>query len=144
MADAPLLHHVSRLLDREGPAQGAFAHAPSGLHLLRHPAPTGQDASVYRPLLCLVLQGAKEVGTSRRTLRVADGQSLVVSHALPVVSRITEATPDRPYVALVFPIVCVCKISKVCVPPGLEQCAELRPALGDAGTENFRSRKHVY
>jgi AraC-like DNA-binding protein len=104
MVPTPLLHHVSALLDREGPAQGALAHAPSGMHFLRFSSPTGQDATVYRPLLCLVLQGAKEVGTSARTLRVADGQSLVVSHALPVVSRITEAAPDRPYVALVFPI----------------------------------------
>jgi AraC-like DNA-binding protein len=32
------------------------------------------------------------------------GQSLVVSHALPVVSRITEAAANQPYVALVFPI----------------------------------------
>jgi AraC-like DNA-binding protein len=98
------LHHVSALLDREGPAQGALAHGPSGLHFLRFCAPSGQDATVYRPLLCLVLQGTKEVGTSKRTLRVADGQSLVVSHALPVVSRITEAAPNRPYIALVFPI----------------------------------------
>lgn len=104
MTRAALLHHVSALLDREGIAQGAFAHAPSGLHFLRFFQATRQDATVYRPLLCLVLQGAKEVGTSKRTLRVADGQSLVVSHALPVVSRITEAAPDRPYVALVFPI----------------------------------------
>jgi AraC-like DNA-binding protein len=104
MAHGALLDHLSALLDREGPAQGALAHSPSGLHFLRFTAPTGQDATVYRPLLCLVLQGAKEVATSRRTLRVADGQSLVVSHALPVVSRITEAAPGRPYVALVFPI----------------------------------------
>ncbi|MEV8468877.1 AraC family transcriptional regulator [Fluviibacterium sp. DFM31] len=104
MTHGALLDHVSALLDREGPAQGALAHAPSGLHFVRFTDPTGQDATVYRPLLCLVLQGAKEVGTSRRTLRVADGQSLVVSHALPVVSRITEAAPNRPYVALVFPI----------------------------------------
>ncbi|MBV0912420.1 AraC family transcriptional regulator [Anianabacter salinae] len=104
MTHPALLDHVSALLDREGRAQGALAHAPSGLHFLRFTAPTGQDATVYRPLLCLVLQGAKEVGTSSKTLRVADGQSLVVSHALPVVSRITEAAPDRPYVALVFPI----------------------------------------
>jgi AraC-like DNA-binding protein len=104
MTHGTLLDHVSALLDREGPAQGAFAHATSGLHFLRFAAPTGQDATVYRPLLCLVLQGAKEVGTTRRTLRVADGQSLVVSHALPVVSRVTEAASDRPYVALVFPI----------------------------------------
>jgi AraC-like DNA-binding protein len=104
MAHKALLDHVSALLDREGCTQGALAHAPSGLHFLRFAAPTGQDATVYRPLLCLVLQGAKEVGTSKRTLRVADGQSLIVSHALPVVSRIAEAAPERPYIALVFPI----------------------------------------
>ncbi len=104
MGRAALLHQVSALLDREGPAQGTLAHVPSNMHFLRFAAPTGQEATIYRPLLCLVLQGAKEVGTSKRTLRVADGQSLVVSHALPVVSRITQAAPDRPYVALVFPI----------------------------------------
>lgn len=104
MVPRPLLQHVSELLEREGLVQGATAHAPSGMHFLRHPSPTGHDATVYRPLLCLVLQGAKEVGTSVRTLRVADGQSLVVSHALPVVSRITEAALDHPYVALVFPV----------------------------------------
>jgi AraC-like DNA-binding protein len=99
-----LLHHVTALMDRHAPAQPALAHAPSGMHFLRHTAPTGQDAIVYRPLLCLVLQGAKEVGTSSRTIRVGRGQSLVVSHALPVISRITEATAEAPYVALVFPI----------------------------------------
>jgi AraC-like DNA-binding protein len=99
-----LLHQVTTLMDRHAPAQTALAHSPSGIHFLRHYALTGQDATVYRPLLCLVLQGAKEVGTSSRTLRVGRGQSLVVSHALPVVSRITEATVDAPYVALVFPI----------------------------------------
>ena len=99
-----LLHHVITLMDRHAPAQTALAHSPSGMHFLRHSAPTGQDATVYRPLLCLVLQGAKEVGTSSRSLRVGQGQSLVVSHALPVVSRITEAAAGVPYVALVFPI----------------------------------------
>ena len=99
-----LLHHVTALMDRHAPAQTALAHAQSGMHFLRHSAPTGQDATVYRPLLCLVLQGAKEVGTGSRTLRAGKGQSLVVSHALPVVSRITGARADVPYVALVFPI----------------------------------------
>lgn len=100
----PLLPHVLALMDCHAPAQPAFAHAPSGMHFLRHSASTGQDSTVYRPLLCLVLQGAKEVSTASRSLCVGQGQSLVVSHALPVVSRITEAVADRPYVALVFPI----------------------------------------
>jgi AraC-like DNA-binding protein len=99
-----LLHHVTALMDRDASGQPALAHAPSRMHFLRYSAPTGQDATVYRPLLCLVLQGAKQVSTSTRTLRVANGQSLVVSHALPVVSRITDAAAERPYVALVFPI----------------------------------------
>ena len=104
MTPNALLHHVTALMDKDAPAQRALANAPSGMHFLRFFAPTGQDATVYRPLLCLVLQGAKEVGTSRKSLRVAGGQSLIVSHAVPVVSRITEAAADRPYVALVFPI----------------------------------------
>jgi AraC-like DNA-binding protein len=104
MTHNALLRHVTSIMDRDAPAERAFAHAQSAMHFLRFHAPTGQEATVYRPLLCLVLQGAKEVGTNRRTLRVGQGQSLIVSHALPVVSRITEAAPDRPYVALVFPI----------------------------------------
>jgi AraC-like DNA-binding protein len=123
MAATLLLDHVTALLDREAPDQPALAHAPSGMHFLRHSAPTGQDATVYRPLLCLVLQGAKAVSTSGRTLRVADGQSLVVSHALPVVSRITEAAPDQPYVALVFPI-------DLDLLRGLAPDVPLRPARG--------------
>jgi AraC-like DNA-binding protein len=104
MTPTTLLDYVTALLDKHTPDQCALADAPSGVHFLRFHTPTGQDATVYRPLLCLVLQGAKEVGTSRKSLHVGQGQSLIVSHALPVVSRITEAAPDRPYVALVFPI----------------------------------------
>lgn len=104
MATQTLLDQVSALLDRAGVDQGAFAHAPSGVHMLRFFSTTRQDATVYRPLLCLVLQGAKEVRTQAKTLTVGDGQSLLVSHALPVVSRITEAARDRPYVAVVLPL----------------------------------------
>lgn len=99
-----LLDRVSTLLDRARLRQGGFSHEASGLHLLRHEAGTPQSATVYRPLLCLVLQGAKIVSAGTRSLKVAQGQSLIVSHALPVVSRITEASPDLPYVALVLPL----------------------------------------
>jgi AraC-like DNA-binding protein len=104
MAGLSLLDDVSSILDRAQVTQGGMHFEPSGCHLLRHQATTGLGATVYRPLLCLVLQGAKEVGSSTRTLTVGAGQSLIVSHALPIVSRITEATPEHPYVALVFPL----------------------------------------
>lgn len=101
-----LLDYATGLLDRAHLPQGALALAESGLHLLRFAAETPQTATVYRPLLCLVLQlqGAKQVNTATRTLTVANGQSLIVSHALPVVSRTIEATREIPYPGLVFPL----------------------------------------
>ena len=104
MTPETLLNRVSQILDQSGVRQGALFHEDSGTHLLRHEVPTGQNATVYRPLLCLILQGAKDVGTSAKTLTVRAGQSLIVSHALPVLSRITEAAPETPYIALVFPL----------------------------------------
>ncbi|MCI5111370.1 MAG: AraC family transcriptional regulator [Marivita sp.] len=99
-----LLDRVSTLMDRARVQQGALAHAASGLHLLRFETETRQTATVYRPLLCLVLQGAKQVSTGSHSLTVVQGQSLIVSHAIPVVSRITAACPEAPYVALVLPL----------------------------------------
>lgn len=105
MAPQTLLDYVLTQLDRAGVTQGVLTHKDGGTVFLTHPATTQNDANVYRPLLCAVLQGAKEVGTSTRTLTVRAGQSLIVSNALPVVSRITEATPKLPYVALVVPLI---------------------------------------
>lgn len=104
MTRLDLLGHVRVVLDRAGIATGAHAHPESGMHLLIHPAATQQEATAYRPLLCAVLQGAKEVGTSAKTVTVRAGQSLIVSHALPVTSRITNASVAQPYVALVLPL----------------------------------------
>ncbi len=104
MTSENLLSHITALLDQAGIAEGSFHHAQSGTHLLRHHATTDLSATVYRPLLCLILQGAKQVGSSTRTLTVGAGRSLIVSHTLPVVSRITEASPGAPYTALVLPL----------------------------------------
>lgn len=99
-----LLDRAMALMDRVGLPQGSLAHANSGMHFLRFDAPSPQQATVYRPLLCLVLQGAKQVSAGAHSLTIAADQSLIVSHALPVVSCITEATRKAPYVAVVFPL----------------------------------------
>ena len=104
MMSSPLATRISAVLDSSGIRTGALDHVAGGMHFLRHNHTTVQEATLYQPLLCLVLQGAKEVGTIARTLKIADGQSLLVSHTLPVTSRITEAQPSRPYIALVLPI----------------------------------------
>jgi len=104
MNNLELLKCLSDILDSSGLRNGALPHDKSGTHLLRYESTSDKIATVYSPLLCLVLQGAKEVGTSAKKLTIRDGQSLIVTHSLPVVSRVTEATRAHPYIALVVPL----------------------------------------
>jgi AraC-like DNA-binding protein len=60
------------------------------------------EASVYDPVLCLVLQGQKTVSTRERTVELSRGDALVVSHATPVISQITQASREVPYLALIM------------------------------------------
>lgn len=82
----------------------AFATPVPGLLLLSHEHPTPLDATLYEPVVCLILQGEKETAVGEHRVRFGAGESLVVSHDLPVVSRITRARPQAPYIALIFEI----------------------------------------
>ncbi len=60
------------------------------------------EAVVYNPVICLILQGSKEMHIGHRAISVAEGDALLVSHALPVNAKITRASADVPYLALIF------------------------------------------
>jgi AraC-like DNA-binding protein len=70
------------------------------LLVLRRDAPSSIEASLYEPILCLILQGRKQVTIGDQTLSFGAGECLLVSHDLPVRSRITKA----PYLTLVFEV----------------------------------------
>ena len=70
------------------------------LILLRQSSPSPLEASLYEPVLCLILQGEKEVLIGEQTLSFGPGECLLVSSELPVSSRITRA----PYLALVLKV----------------------------------------
>ena len=63
--------------------------------------PRGLEAMVYEPLICSILQGEKVVEVGGRVVTVGEGESIVISHHLPVVSRVTRASAAAPYVALI-------------------------------------------
>ena len=71
-----------------------------GLLLLGQDAPSSFEAYLYEPVVCLILQGRKEVSLGEQTLSFGPGECLLVSHDLPVSSRITKG----PYLALVFEV----------------------------------------
>lgn len=71
-----------------------------GLRLLRQELPSSFESSLYEPVLCLILQGRKQVSIGEQTLSFGAGECLLISHDLPVRSRITKA----PYLSLVFEV----------------------------------------
>ena len=104
MTQADLIRDICSLAGgNEGPA----AHYPTGipgLSVLYSAGPSAFEARVYDPVVCLILQGRKETRSGERVVKFGAGDSLIVSHSLPVMAAITEASPERPYVAMVLAI----------------------------------------
>ena len=108
MQNQDLIAHVCAYADRHAACQQAdmelYATSLAGLTILRSRKPTALEAVLYNPLFCLILQGRKETHLGMRRVSFTAGESLIVSHQLPVISRVTEATEITPYVALVLEI----------------------------------------
>lgn len=56
--------------------------------------------SMYQPSVCLVVQGSKSVALGREVVNYTPERYLLVSVSVPVVGRVTEASPACPYLAV--------------------------------------------
>lgn len=102
MSFARLKRHVSAFLGNQPDTSNGVPTGVPGLFAFESRKPTHIEAALYVPIVCLTLQGTKEtiVGSTSRLFRT--GETAIVSHALPVGSRVVEATTARPYLALVL------------------------------------------
>ncbi|MFT5434762.1 MAG: AraC-like DNA-binding protein [Myxococcota bacterium] len=96
-----LAERINRLLE---PLDRPPHDAVPGLYLLHETQPTEFEAMIYDPVVCLILQGEKETTIGNRTFTVSAGECVVISHDTPVLARITQASADRPYLAVVIPL----------------------------------------
>jgi AraC-like DNA-binding protein len=81
--------------------QGKTPGLPS-LSVLRREVPSGIEATIYEPVMCLILQGSKVTSIGDQMAELRPGDALLVSHDLPVVSRITVASVQKPYLAAIL------------------------------------------
>ncbi|BES73150.1 AraC family transcriptional regulator N-terminal domain-containing protein [Marinobacter nanhaiticus D15-8W] len=95
----PSLNLLRDLVERQwltyGPETGI-----DGLRLTRAPEPSGTIRALYQTSFCVVLQGAKVSAIGDSTFHYRRGECLFASVNVPVNSRIVEASPDQPYLAL--------------------------------------------
>jgi AraC-like DNA-binding protein len=73
-----------------------------GLRLRRTSSPTGLGHGVSFPSLCVIAQGSKELLLGDSRYRYNPAQYLISTAALPIASRVVEASPQRPYLGIVL------------------------------------------
>ena len=93
-----LIDPLERAIPELRVTSGYVASPLPGVGVVRYTEPTPLDASVYEPVLCLILRGRKRTFSGSASVDFGAGESLVVSHALPVVSQVTAC----PYLALIL------------------------------------------
>lgn len=95
------MQDVIEIIKRHCRKDGFGPTAIPSLEVVRSGAPSEPVPAVYRPSLCYVLQGTKEVSISGRSYRYSAGQYIVSSVDLPLTGEIIEATPAMPYLCMV-------------------------------------------
>lgn len=88
---------INRLIDTQLKGDGAYMTPIPGLALLRSTLKMAPRHMTYRPKICLVTQGAKEVLIADRAVRYGAGQALVVTVEVPVLSQVVDASDDKPF-----------------------------------------------
>ncbi|GIP26537.1 transcriptional regulator [Paenibacillus sp. J23TS9] len=91
---------LAKLIERYSVQEGVNSIAIPSLFLVRRSEVTGPKQSVYKPSLCIIVQGAKEVWLGQERFRYSPADYLVASVDLPVSGQVVEASPAVPYLAL--------------------------------------------
>jgi AraC-like DNA-binding protein len=95
-----LLEQASRRISSFHRRESAAVEPMPGVRILQQHAASPSEPTLYAPVLCLILRGRKQVSIGDRTLSFGPGECLLVTHHLPVHTKITKA----PYLALVFDV----------------------------------------
>lgn len=95
-----LADEVFELVRSRGALGAGFETGVDGFYAFSTIETTECAAGFYEPVMCLVLQGAKEAYIGDRVVRYGAGDTLIVSHAVPVEAAIKQASASQPYAAL--------------------------------------------
>lgn len=93
---------VAAYIEAQGGGQGVFATPIDSFYIVRSFKERMRMQQVYKPSICIVLQGAKEIVVGEDTLRYGAMECLAVGMTLPATGHIVEASPDAPYTGLML------------------------------------------
>ncbi|WP_332303178.1 AraC family transcriptional regulator [Rhizobium sp. GR12] len=130
------LTEIAAVIARHVSKDGFHATPIERVTLVQSSTVTMPMPNVYRPQLCLVAQGRKEVMLGDRVFRYKPGRYGVVTYDLPAIGHVVEATPDKPYLCLYLdfdPVMLGNLALRVPPPPGVPS-RPIGKTVSDAGT----------
>ena len=98
--DLAIYQKMAAIIARYAVPDEDYASPIEGLYFSRRSSPTQPIYTAQWPCFALVLQGTKSLILGQEVYRYGVGDYLVVSLDLPVVSRVTEASPGKPHLGL--------------------------------------------
>lgn len=93
---------VTDYIEAQGGGQGVFPTPMASFNIVRSFKERMRMRQIYKPSICIVLQGAKEIIVGEDTLRYGAMECLAVGMTLPATGHIVEASPDAPYTGLML------------------------------------------
>ncbi|PGS53959.1 AraC family transcriptional regulator [Bacillus sp. AFS041924] len=90
---------LSELIDHYTNHEGVNETAINSLFFIRESNITEPKYRVYKPSLCIVVSGVKELLLANESFKYGPGNYLVTSVDLPVTGQVIESTPNSPYLA---------------------------------------------
>ena len=91
---------IRNYAEQHGDEDGLAETPVPGLRVMAAFAPGRPKRSVYRPLICLVLQGAKHLIAGTEVREIAAGDAVFIAADVPVVGQVARASREEPYLAL--------------------------------------------
>jgi AraC-like DNA-binding protein len=133
-----ILAEIAAAITRHAPDEGLQATPLERLWLVRSSVPTMPMPNVYRPLVCIAVQGGKEVVLGDQVFHYSPGRYGIVTHDLPATGHVIEASRDKPYLSFVldFDPVALAELAlRVPPPPGPPPPAPLGKIVADADAD---------
>lgn len=84
---------------RRAAPEGGMLEIYPGVFLARSSQPTQPVHSVFNPAFCVIAQGSKNVLLNEEVFRYDPGHYLISSVDLPIVSHVSEASEEKPYLS---------------------------------------------
>ena len=91
---------LAHFIERYSKQDGIHPTAIPSLFFNRQSTIAGPVYGVFKPSLCIIVQGAKDVWLAQERFRYSPADYLVASMNVPVIAQLAEATPACPYLSL--------------------------------------------